>query len=178
MRHSCRTRPKGRWRQAWRYSSMPKSHSTPWTVFAYSPSAHRPRWRQHHTRLRQRFRARLVQRGPFRLIKTLPYEVKSDSEALWYARNEGCELAMVPSIALPDGWNGGHAHKACSPHPDTGRTHVCSPLGHQTERVLRAGSRCRPCLDYVRWRPRPEVQRDGRLSGATVCRISWFSLSS
>ncbi len=44
------------------------------------------------------FRARLVQRGPFRLIKTPPYEVKSDSEALWYARSEGCELAMIPSL--------------------------------------------------------------------------------
>lgn len=50
------------------------------------------------------FQSRLVQRGPFRLIKPLPYEVKSDSEALWYARNEGCELAMVPSILyLMDG---------------------------------------------------------------------------
>jgi hypothetical protein len=44
------------------------------------------------------FQSRLVQRGPFRLIKTLPYEVKSDSEALWYARSEGCELAMIPSL--------------------------------------------------------------------------------
>ena len=44
------------------------------------------------------FQTRLVQRCPFRLIKTLPYAVKSDSEALWYARNEGCELAMVSSL--------------------------------------------------------------------------------
>ena len=44
------------------------------------------------------FQARLVQRGLFRLIKNLPYEVKSDTEALWYARSEGCELVMIPSL--------------------------------------------------------------------------------
>ena len=44
------------------------------------------------------FQARLVQSGTFRLIKTLPYGVKSDSEAIWYARSEGCELAMIPSL--------------------------------------------------------------------------------
>ncbi|MGA2936866.1 MAG: hypothetical protein ABSF52_07185 [Syntrophobacteraceae bacterium] len=44
------------------------------------------------------FQTRLVQRRPFREIRTLPYEVKSDSEALWYARNEGCTLAMRPSL--------------------------------------------------------------------------------
>lgn len=44
------------------------------------------------------FHARLVQRRPFRDVRPLPYEVKSDAEALWYARNEGCGLAMVPSI--------------------------------------------------------------------------------
>ena len=44
------------------------------------------------------FEARLVQRGPFRLIKNLPYGVKSDSEAIWYARSTGCELAMIPSL--------------------------------------------------------------------------------
>jgi hypothetical protein len=44
------------------------------------------------------FQARLVQRGPFRLIKSLPYEVKSDTEAIWYARSEGCELVMIPSL--------------------------------------------------------------------------------
>ena len=124
------------------------------------------------------FQARLVQRGPFRLIKPLPYEVKSDYGSLMVCQKRGMRTRDGPVDALPDGWNGGHAYKACSPHSDTGRTHVCSPLGHQTERVLRAGSRCRPCLDYVRWRPRPEVQCDGRLSGATVCRISWFSRSS
>jgi hypothetical protein len=53
------------------------------------------------------FQARLVQRGPFREVKTLPYEVKSDSEALWYARSEGCELAMVPSLLyMMDGTGG------------------------------------------------------------------------
>ncbi len=44
------------------------------------------------------FQARLVQRGPFRSVKPMPYEVKSDAEAIWYARSEGCELAMVPSL--------------------------------------------------------------------------------
>jgi hypothetical protein len=44
------------------------------------------------------FQTRLVQRRPFLEIRTLPYEVKSDSEALWYARNEGCTLAMRPSL--------------------------------------------------------------------------------
>jgi len=44
------------------------------------------------------FQTRLVQRGPFREIRTLPYDVKSDSEALWYARNEGCTLVMRQSL--------------------------------------------------------------------------------
>jgi hypothetical protein len=44
------------------------------------------------------FQTRLVQRGPFREIRALPYEVKADSEALWYARNEGCTLVMRPSL--------------------------------------------------------------------------------
>ena len=44
------------------------------------------------------FQTRLAQRGPFREVRTLPYEVKSDSEALWYARNEGCTLVMRPSL--------------------------------------------------------------------------------
>ncbi len=44
------------------------------------------------------FQTRLVQRGAFREIKTLPYDVKSDSDALWYARNEGCALVMRPSL--------------------------------------------------------------------------------
>ncbi|MHC1726658.1 MAG: hypothetical protein AB9866_11700 [Syntrophobacteraceae bacterium] len=50
------------------------------------------------------FQSRLVQRRPFREVKPLPFEVKTDAEALWYARNEGCGLAMVPSIVyLMDG---------------------------------------------------------------------------
>jgi hypothetical protein len=44
------------------------------------------------------FQTRLVQRGPFREIRTLSNEVKTDREALWYARNEGCTLAMRPSL--------------------------------------------------------------------------------
>ena len=44
------------------------------------------------------YQARLVQRRPFREIMVLPVEVKSDSEALWYARNDGCTLVMCPSL--------------------------------------------------------------------------------
>ncbi len=44
------------------------------------------------------FQSRLVQRRPFREVRILPYEVKSESEALWYTRNEGYELAMIPSL--------------------------------------------------------------------------------
>jgi hypothetical protein len=44
------------------------------------------------------FQAKLVQRSPFREIKALSQEVHSDSEALWCARNEGCALAMRPSL--------------------------------------------------------------------------------
>ena len=44
------------------------------------------------------FQTRLVQRRPFREVRTPPYEVKSDSEALCYARNEGCTIAMCPSL--------------------------------------------------------------------------------
>lgn len=44
------------------------------------------------------FQARLDQRGPFQQIRVLPYKVKSDSEALWYARKEGCSLVILPSL--------------------------------------------------------------------------------
>jgi hypothetical protein len=44
------------------------------------------------------FQARLIQRRPFREARVLNHVVKSDAEALWYARNEGCELAMVPVL--------------------------------------------------------------------------------
>ena len=53
------------------------------------------------------FQARLLQRRPFRDVKALPDEVKSDAEALWYARSEGCELAMVPVLLyMMDGTGG------------------------------------------------------------------------
>jgi len=42
--------------------------------------------------------SRLVQRRPFLKIRAVPYEPKSDSEAIWYARYEGCTLAMLPSL--------------------------------------------------------------------------------
>jgi hypothetical protein len=44
------------------------------------------------------FQARLLQRHPFRETMVLRHEVKSDAEALWYARSEGCALAMIPAL--------------------------------------------------------------------------------
>jgi len=44
------------------------------------------------------YQAQLVQKKPFREVKSLPYAVKNDSEALWYGRSEGCDLVMIPSI--------------------------------------------------------------------------------
>ena len=53
------------------------------------------------------FQSRLVQRHVFRQIKVLPYEAKSDSEAIWYARYEGCSLVMRPAlIYMMDGTGG------------------------------------------------------------------------
>jgi hypothetical protein len=50
------------------------------------------------------FQEQLLQRRPFREVKELPFPVKSDPEALWYGRNEGCDLVMVPAILyLMDG---------------------------------------------------------------------------
>lgn len=49
-------------------------------------------------RLTSAFQANLVQRGTFRQTTALHYEVKSDAEALWYARNEGFALVMLPSL--------------------------------------------------------------------------------
>jgi hypothetical protein len=50
------------------------------------------------------FQSRLLQRRPFRLLKALPVAVKSDTEALWYVRNEGYDLAIVPYVIyLMDG---------------------------------------------------------------------------
>ena len=42
------------------------------------------------------FQSRLVQRRPFRQVKALPVTVKSDTEALWYVRNEGYRLPLFP----------------------------------------------------------------------------------
>ena len=44
------------------------------------------------------FQARLIQRHPFREAIVLRNTDKSDAEALWYARSQGCELAMVPVL--------------------------------------------------------------------------------
>lgn len=44
------------------------------------------------------YQAHLVQRRPFREIRKIAQPVKSDSEALWYGRNAGCDLVMVPTI--------------------------------------------------------------------------------
>jgi len=44
------------------------------------------------------FKNGLVQRRPFREVTLLSYQVKSDPEALWYARNAGCTLLMRPLL--------------------------------------------------------------------------------
>jgi hypothetical protein len=50
------------------------------------------------------FQERLLQRRPFRNVKALPYPVRSDTEALWYGRSEGCDLVLIPVILyLMDG---------------------------------------------------------------------------
>ncbi len=53
------------------------------------------------------FQAKLVQRGPFREVRAMPYEVQSDEEALWYARNGGGTLVMRSSLLyMMDGTGG------------------------------------------------------------------------
>lgn len=50
------------------------------------------------------FEARLVQGRPFRTIRQLPYPVKSDAEALWYGKQEQCDLVILPAVVyLMDG---------------------------------------------------------------------------
>jgi hypothetical protein len=44
------------------------------------------------------FQARLTQKRPFREAAIVRHEVKSDDEALWYARSEGYALAMRPVL--------------------------------------------------------------------------------
>jgi hypothetical protein len=44
------------------------------------------------------FQARLTQRRPFREATILHHDVKSDDEALWYARSEGYALALRPVL--------------------------------------------------------------------------------
>jgi len=44
------------------------------------------------------FQTRMAQRRPFRDVRQVPYPVKSDAEALWYARNGECDLVMVPMV--------------------------------------------------------------------------------
>lgn len=46
----------------------------------------------------------LLQVRPFREIRLVQRQVKTDAEALWYARNEGFDLIILPSILyLADG---------------------------------------------------------------------------
>jgi len=53
------------------------------------------------------FQARLLQRRPFRDVVLERHAVKSDAEALWYARSAGCELALAPVlIYMMDGTGG------------------------------------------------------------------------
>lgn len=44
------------------------------------------------------YQSNLVQRRPFRDVKMIPARVMSDAEALWYGRNAGCDLVMVPAV--------------------------------------------------------------------------------
>ena len=53
------------------------------------------------------FQTRLVQRAPFAQIRVVPENVGSDAEALWYARKEGCSLAIVPSLLYMMDGSGG-----------------------------------------------------------------------
>lgn len=53
------------------------------------------------------FEERLVQRRPFARIKVVPKIVDSDAEALWYARKQGCSLAILPSLLYMMDGSGG-----------------------------------------------------------------------
>ncbi len=44
------------------------------------------------------YQANLVQKRPFRDLRVVPATVRSDAEALWYGRNAGCDLIMVPAV--------------------------------------------------------------------------------
>lgn len=44
------------------------------------------------------FQLQLVRKRPFREVRQIDRPVKSDTEALWYGRTEGCDLVMVPTI--------------------------------------------------------------------------------
>lgn len=44
------------------------------------------------------YQAQLVQKRPFRDVRQVACRVRSDSEALWYGRNAGCDLVMVPAV--------------------------------------------------------------------------------
>ncbi len=50
------------------------------------------------------FQAQMAQSRPFREIKQIRHMVRSDAEALWYGRNQCCDLVMVPAVTyLMDG---------------------------------------------------------------------------
>jgi hypothetical protein len=44
------------------------------------------------------FEAQMVRRSPFREVRQMGHPVKSDAEALWYGRNQGCDMVMVPAV--------------------------------------------------------------------------------
>ena len=53
------------------------------------------------------FQTRLIQRSPFAKIRVVAATVRSDVEALWYARKEGCSLAILPTLSyMMDGAGG------------------------------------------------------------------------
>lgn len=62
------------------------------------PFSSPPEWESASAEITAAFQARIVQMRPFRDIRPLPYAVKSTSEALWYGRNAGCDLVMMPEV--------------------------------------------------------------------------------
>ncbi|MCE5335882.1 MAG: hypothetical protein LLG06_14970 [Desulfobacteraceae bacterium] len=67
-------------------------------VFGLFPFSSPPEFESTTPEITAAFQARILQLRPFREVKILPYAVKSSSEALWYGRNEGCDLVMMPEV--------------------------------------------------------------------------------
>lgn len=49
----------------------------------------------------------MVRQGAFRELRMIPHSIKTETEALWWGRQEGCDLVMKPTITyLLDGSGG------------------------------------------------------------------------